>query len=574
MKQTLQVALYLEMRQFINSLRRSLQNPVGLVGGLITLIVIVVIVIFHLKFQLYERPLQQSETFLLELSTQERTLSLLIILTGVLFLRLMISVVAIAFKPYGFTQFVSETDLHYLFTTPLNSWKLYRTLILVRSIAGAGVGFLLSVLLLILVGVQVAPILMRDYVTQLQAGAWLLVGYYVLTYVRGTFFEFFGMWYALNLRRNPLLRWWVVGFVVVWTLLVVLAFVGGWMLAEARGAARIEVVEYAFNWFPTLILTLPARATADALLAVVIGWTPALGTMILLWGAGALWLSRFLTRYSKELLDLVAVVNQLDAGSVEDNLPLAVRQQIEGTEPHQKQYYTPALLERWKPKGIWALLWVDMLITIRTTPVWQWVLGLPLSSLLAFGGLYTLKVANLFSLERNPFFMGAIYIILLIFLLANIENMKLLNDDRIRVLPFSSKQIVMVYLLSGLLLFFYFALPLSIAGLLFYPSMWYLWLSYLVLTTSFTVTGNLLSLIYALLTEQPYLDTVIVILENIRLVVVVGVLLIGGVLMWLISLLGVLSILVAPLIVLCCVPLQMYLFNLAVELWRSYTPMV
>ncbi len=142
------------------------------------------------------------------------------------------------------------------------------------------------------------------------------------------------------------------------------------------------------------------------------------------------------------------------------------------------------------------------------------------------------------------------------------------------MLPFSSKQIIMVYQLSGLLLFFYCALPLSIAGLLFYPSMWYLWLSYLVLTTSFTVTGSLLSLIYALLTEQPYLDAVAVILENIRLVVVVGVLLIGGVLMWLISLLGVLSILVAPLIVLCCVPLQMYLFNLAVELWRSYTPMV
>ncbi len=415
MKQTLQVALYLETRQFINSLRRSLQNPVGLIGGLIALIVIIIIAIFYLQFQLYERPIRQSEAFMLKLSTQERTLSLLIILTGALFLRLMISVVAIAFKPYGFTQFVSETDLHYLFTTPLNSWRLYRTLILVRSISGAGVGFLLSVLLLILGGAQVAPVLMRDYVTQLQAGAWLLVGYYVLTYVRGTFFEFFGMWCALNLRRNPLLRWWMVGFVVVWTLLVVLAFVGGWILAEARGAARIEVVEYAFNWFPTLILTLPARAAADALLAVVIGWTPALGTMILVWSAGTLWLSRFLTRHSKELLDLVAIVNQLDAGSGGDNLPLAVRQQIEGTEPHQKQYRTPALLERWQPRGIWALLWVDMLITLRTTPFWQWVLVPPFSSLLAFGGLYMLKAENLFPVERNPFYIGAIYIILLIF---------------------------------------------------------------------------------------------------------------------------------------------------------------
>jgi hypothetical protein len=47
---------------------------------------------------------------------------------------------------------------------------------------------------------------------------------------------------------------------VVWWLLMVGAVVAGWLIAESRGVSGVARAEYALNWFPAWLLTLPARA--------------------------------------------------------------------------------------------------------------------------------------------------------------------------------------------------------------------------------------------------------------------------------------------------------------------------
>jgi len=580
-RQAWRVAFYLEGCRWRNSIRRSLRNPIGLLTSVLALALVAALVWAFLPQAYWIQPSDPSQRIWLEASPQERRqMSLLYLLIGAAF-HLGVVVVGLGFRPYQFLRGFSESDLHFLLATPVPAWRLMRALLTIRALFGLGILIPLYFVVALLLAGRMFPVLVVDYLEQLRAGAWLLIGYWVLRYLQGLFFEFFRFYWALRLRERPWLRWVVLAAVGVWWLLMVGAVVAGWLIAESRGISEAARAEYALNWFPAWLLTLPARAVADAVLAIFEGWTLAMGVMMALWAAGCLWLATRLTRDSRQIVDLVTIGVQLGAGKQTDEtdeVPYAVRIQLEqATRGNPRGFRTPALLERWSPTGIGALLWRDLVFTCRQTPVWISALTLIAFPIIFFGLLFWVK---------QQFAKAGIDARLIVFI-ANFFGLFFLSSalghassrqpnahyDMTRALPFSAEQhvryFVLAWWLEGVLLLIP---PLGAAGLVMYSEVWYLWLGSLVLMASYALNAVLLSLIGSLLTAQPYLEVVEGAFSTLWSVGMLALFVVGMGVYWLALSAGVWFPLLALLLALASLPLQYALYQRAVALWRDYTP--
>ena len=581
--QAWRVAFYLEGCRWRNGIRRSLRNPIGLLTSVLALALVAALVWAFLPQAYWIQPSDPSQRIWLEASPQERRqMSLLYLLIGAAF-HLGVVVVGLGFRPYQFLRGFSESDLHFLLATPVPAWRLMRALLTIRALFGLGILIPLYFVVALLLAGRMFPVLVVDYLEQLRAGAWLLIGYWVLRYLQGLFFEFFRFYWALRLRERPWLRWVVLAAVGVWWLLMVGAVVAGWLIAESRGISEAARAEYALNWFPAWLLTLPARAVADAVLAIFEGWTLAMGVMMALWAAGCLWLATRLTRDSRQIVDLVTIGVQLGAGKQTDEtdeVPYAVRIQLEqATRGNSGDFRTPALLERWSPTGVRALLWRDLVFTCRQTPVWISALTLiafPLMVLaILFGAKQQFAKAGIDA--RLMVFMANL--VGLFFLASALGNAASRQPnayyDITRALPFSAEQhiryLVLASWLEVVLLQF---VPFSAAGLVVYSEVWYLWLGSLVLMASYMLNAVLLNLISSLLTAQPYLGVVQGAFSTLWSVGMLALFVVGMGVYWLALSAGVWFPLLALLLALASLPLQYALYQRAVALWRDYTPFV
>jgi hypothetical protein len=578
--QAWRVAFYLEACRWRNSLRRSLQNPIGLTVSILVLVFVIGLAWAFLPRYYWMQPDDPLQRIWLEASPEERLQMALPHLLIVSASHLSGVVVLLGFRPYQFLREFSESDLHFLFATPVPSWRLMRALLVVRATLSLGILIPVYFMVALLLAGRMFPVLVLDYLEQLRAGAWLLIGYWVLRYLQGLFFEFFRFYWALRLRERPWLRWVVLAAVGVWWLLMVGAVVVGWLIAESRGIRGAARAEYALNWFPAWLLTLPARAVADAVLAIFEGWTLAMGVMMALWAAGCLWLATRLTRDSRRIVDLVAVGVQLGAGKQTDEageVPHAVRIHLEqATRAKQTDFRTPTLLARWSPTGIGALLWRDLVLACRQMPVWLQIFVLAAFSLLVLGMLLLFKLAAKAPVDAR-FVVFSVYLFGLIFLPAALENVSWRKPnayyDSIRALPFSAEQhiryLVLVSWLEVVLLLF---VPFSAAGVVVYSEVWYLWLGSLVLMASYALNAVLLNLIGSLLTAQPYLEVVEGAFSTLWSVGMLALFAVGMGVYWLALSAGVWFPLLALLLALASLPLQYALYQRAVALWRDYTP--
>jgi len=576
--QAWRVAFYLEGCRWRNSIRRSLRNPIGLLTSVFALALVAALVWVFLPQAYWIQPNDSSQRIWLQASPQERQQMSLLYLLIVSAFHLGVVVVGLGFRPYQFLRGFSESDLHFLFATPVPSWRLMRALLVMRTTFSLGIAIPLYFVVALLLTGRMFPVLVLDYLEQLRVGAWWLIGYWVLRYLQGLFFEFFRFYWALHLRQRPWLRWVVLAIVVVWWLLMVSAVVAGWLIAESRGVSGVARAEYALNWFPAWLLTLPARATADAVMAIFTGWTPAMGVMMALWAAGSLWLAMHLTRDSRQIVDLVAVGVQLGAGEQTDEadeVPYAVRIQLEQAKRgNPAGFRTPALLERWSPTGIGALLWRDWVLVCRQTPVWITALTLIAFPLMVFGILFWAN--QQFALDAR-FAVFVIHLVGLIFLPSALTNASSRQAnayyDMTRALPFSAEQhiryLVLVSWLEGVLLLL---LPLGAGGLVVYSEAWHLWLGSLVLMASYALNVVLLSLIGNLLTAQPYLEVVEGAFSTLWSVGMLTLFAVGMGVYWLALGAGVWFPLLALLLALASLPVQYALYQWAVALWRDYTP--
>jgi hypothetical protein len=578
--QAWRVAFYLEACRWRNSLRRSLQNPIGLAVSILALVFVVGLAWALLPQYYWMQPNDPLQRIWLEATPHERLQMALPHLLIVSASHLSGVVVLLGFRPYQFLREFSESDLHFLFATPVPSWRLMRALLVLRATLSLGILIPVYFMVALLLAGRMFPVLVLDYLEQLRAGAWLLIGYWVLRYLQGLFFDFFRFYWALRLRERPWLRWVVLAAVGVWWLLMVGAVVAGWLIAESRGISEAARAEYALNWFPAWLLTLPARATADAVLAIFEGWTLAMGVMMALWAAGCLWLATRLTRDSRQIVDLVTIGIQLGAGKQTDEageVPHAVRIHLEqATRAKQTDFRTPTLLARWSPTGIGALLWRDLVLACRQMPVWLQIFVLAAFSLLVLGMLLLFKLAAKAPVDAR-FVVFSVYLFGLIFLPAALENVSWRKPnayyDSIRALPFSAEQhiryLVLVSWLEVVLLLF---VPFSAAGVVVYSEVWYLWLGSLVLMASYALNAVLLNLIGSLLTAQPYLEVVEGAFSTLWSVGMLALFAVGMGVYWLALSAGVWFPLLALLLALASLPLQYALYQRAVALWRDYTP--
>jgi hypothetical protein len=578
--QAWRVAFYLEACRWRNSLRRSLQNPIGLAVSILALVFVVGLAWALLPQYYWMQPNDPLQRIWLEATPHERLQMALPHLLIVSASHLSGVVVLFGFRPYQFLREFSESDLHFLFATPVPSWRLMRALLVLRATLSLGILIPVYFMVALLLAGRMFPVLVLDYLEQLRAGAWLLIGYWVLRYLQGLFFDFFRFYWALRLRERPWLRWVVLAAVGVWWLLMVGAVVAGWLIAESRGISEAARAEYALNWFPAWLLTLPARATADAVLAIFEGWTLAMGVMMALWAAGCLWLATRLTRDSRQIVDLVTIGIQLGAGKQTDEageVPHAVRIHLEqATRAKQTDFRTPTLLARWSPTGIGALLWRDLVLACRQMPVWLQIFVLAAFSLLVLGMLLLFKLAAKAPVDAR-FVVFSVYLFGLIFLPAALENVSWRKPnayyDSIRALPFSAEQhiryLVLVSWLEVVLLLF---VPFSAAGVVVYSEVWYLWLGSLVLMASYALNAVLLNLIGSLLTAQPYLEVVEGAFSTLWSVGMLALFAVGMGVYWLALSAGVWFPLLALLLALASLPLQYALYQRAVALWRDYTP--
>jgi hypothetical protein len=575
------VAFYLEACRWRNSLRRSLQNPIGLAVSILVLAFVMGLAWAFLPRYYWMQPDDPLQRIWLEASPEERLQMALPHLLIVSASHLSGVVVLLGFRPYQFLREFSESDLNFLFATPVPSWRLMRVLLVLRATLSLGILIPVYFMVALLLAGRMFPVLVLDYLEQLRAGAWLLIGYWVLRYLQGLFFDFFRFYWALRLRERPWLRWVMLAAVGVWWLLMVGAVVAGWLIAESRGISGTARGEYALNWFPAWLLTLPARAVADAVLAIFEGWTLAMGVMIALWAAGCLWLATRLTRDSRRIVDLVAVGVQLGAGKQTDEtdeVPYAVRIQLEqATRGNSGGFRTPALLERWSPTGIGALLWRDLVFTCRQTPVWISALTLIAFPIIFSGLLFGVK---------QQFAKAGIDARLIVFIV-NFLGLFFLSSalghassrqpnayyDITRALPFSAEQhiryLVLAWWLESVLLVI---LPSGAVGLVMFFEVWYLWLGSLVLMASYTLNAVLLNLIGSLLTAQPYLEVVEGAFSTLWSVGMLALFAVGMGVYWLALSAGVWFPLFALLLALASLPLQYALYQRAVALWRDYTP--
>jgi hypothetical protein len=580
--QVWRVALYLEGCRWLNSIKHTLQNPIGLLGSIIALLVVIGLAWGYLYYQLYWRKPEPGEAAWIDVSSHERLQMSLLFLIIVSMVHLWLAIVLHGFRPYQFIREFSESDLHFLFATPLNSWRLIRALLLVRATVALGIAIPLYLVLAIMLAVNIVPVLVRDYIEQLWTGAWLLLGYWVLRYVQGLFFEFFSFYWALILRCRPWCRWLLLTAVCLWLLLLIGAMVGGGLIASARGASRVEALEYALNWLPTLLLSLPARATADAVLAIFTGWTPVMGIMVVLWAAGCLWLAQHLMRHSREIVDLVATGVQLGAGAQSgepSGIPFAVRRLLERSSRRDDTgFRTPAWLERWQPTGIKALLWRDLVLDFRKTPAWLVILTLIATIPAIAGMLFGIKQSAQVAIDNRivVFVMNLFALIFTTSMIWESSPWRKPNAyfDTTRSLPFSAEQHIQYLLVVAMLeIALWLLLPIGTAGLLIYPQVWYMWLGSLLLMASYTLSAILLGLVGELLTAQPYLGPVKGVFGVMRGLILLVLLIVGVGVYWLALGLGIWFPLFALLIGLISLPAQLYLMRQAVELWRNYTPL-
>jgi hypothetical protein len=102
-------------------------------------------------------------------------MALLYLLIGAAF-HLGVVVVGLGFRPYQFLRGFSESDLHFLLATPVPAWRLMRALLTIRALFGLGILIPLYFVVALLLAGRMFPVLVVDYLEQLRAGAWLLIG--------------------------------------------------------------------------------------------------------------------------------------------------------------------------------------------------------------------------------------------------------------------------------------------------------------------------------------------------------------------------------------------------------------
>lgn len=503
-RRVLQVLLFQTVRVFVNGVRRAFGNPVR---AILTLVIVGFVVCGWggaLFGSLMDSPRQTPlPTELQPAQIVARSLGIVLI---VHWFYVVLTIIPSVFRPAQIL--IQESDVHYLFTTPLKPITLFRGIILIRGLLGAL--FFMVLLLLYIAMFGGANLRMVAMTQQPAASSWAMLVYpllYLLVFTAALLgsVALEAMEVAGRSRRKAW-AWGLIGWAVVCVLLV-----GGrmWYIGAQGGGEFIELLGQAVNWTPAYVWLLPVRALADAALVLYNGFTPAMGFGFAFWLFGAALGNATLSRYQSRLYEVGASLARKGAQArATQRDPYRVFLERKAESAANKPVRTLRWLERWTPRGALALLWRDLLITWRAS---GW------GNLVVIAILAVLPIALMLltQLGANPerdvrTALRVIYVVaqsLSVFLIAfgayyGMTDM-LRRVEWQKPLPFSPRSVVVVEALPTVVLFSLSQLFTVVAASALFPQDWLFWLGGSLVAVSWAIVLQMAMLWIALVNPDP-----------------------------------------------------------------------
>lgn len=372
-----------------------------------------------------------------------------------------------------------ESDVHYLFTSPLCPLSLFRGLLLIRGLLGA----LASMAMLLVYVIFFGGRLVTRLITTVEPimNSWALLIYPILYLLAFVGVLFVSVAIALReIQGRSVRRAWIVGF-VGWAILSVLV-VGGKLYQEFGSTGSfMTALGHALEWLPAKILLIPVRGLADGTLILYQGWTSAITASFLFWGSLVLWGNGQLVQNRGWLYELGAELARL-GGKVPQARQDPMRAYIERAmeRAQKKPLRTLGWLERWTPSGVLALLWRDLLIAWRASG-WTNVLVIVFVALVPIG-LMAL-VAYRSQSPPSPKVLQSIYIsvqsaIAFFYAFGSYYGMTdlLRRVEWQKPMPFASWQVVLVESLPTVIFFMLSQMLAICLAIGLFPNLWLYWL--------------------------------------------------------------------------------------------------
>jgi hypothetical protein len=495
---------YLTLRVVVNSIRRAFANPLRAVLTTFVLAFFLCGWGGALIGSLAENPARAQPDMLQPQRLMLRSIGLVVIIH---WFYVVFTIIPSVFRPaYALVQ---ESDVHYLFTTPLKPLALFRGMILIRGLFGALFFLMLLAVYILLFGG--ARLRLLATVQEPVAPAIALLGYpvmYLLVFSTALLWSI--VLEAMEITGRSV-RSWVSRLLVGWAALS-FALTAGYLVYLRRSLdefALLTALGEAVDWLPAYVLLLPVRGLADAAIVLYQGFTPAMGVSFALWLVGVLLANRLLVRYQGVLYEVGASQARKGAAaraSQRDPLGTYLRRKAERAAA--KPLRTLRWLERWTPRGALALLWRDLLITWRASG-WGNLLMVALMAAapvgLALLLYYTasperdmrlaLKIAYAVAQAMTAFFIsfGAFY---------GFTDM-LRRVEWQKPLPFSPRAVMVVESLPSVVFFAASQLLAALVISLWFPSDWLFWLGSSVVATSWAIVLMMAMLAIALINPDP-----------------------------------------------------------------------
>jgi hypothetical protein len=504
MRTVAHVLAYLTMCVLVNSVRRAFANPLRAVLTTFVLAFFLCGWGGALIGSLAENPARAQPDMLQPQRLMLRSIGLVVIIH---WFYVVFTIIPSVFRPaYALVQ---ESDVHYLFTTPLKPLALFRGMILIRGLFGALFFLMLLAVYLLLFGG--ARLRLLATVQEPVAPAIALLGYpvmYLLVFSTALLWSI--VLEAMEITGRSVRRL-VSRLLIGWAALS-FALTAGYLVYLRRSLdefAFLTALGEAVDWLPAYVLLLPVRGLADAAIVLYQGFTPAMGVSFALWLVGVLLANRALVCYQDVLYEVGALLARKGAAArASQRDPLRTYLQRKAEAASAKPLRTLRWLERWTPRGVWALLWRDLLITWRASG-WGNLLMVALMAAAPVGLAllihYTapperdvrlaLKIAYAVAQAMTAFFIsfGAFY---------GFTDM-LRRVEWQKPLPFSPRAVMVVESLPSVVFFAASQLLAALVISLWFPSEWLFWLGSSVAATSWAIVLMMAMLAIALINPDP-----------------------------------------------------------------------
>ncbi|MCS7066615.1 MAG: hypothetical protein NZL85_10155, partial [Fimbriimonadales bacterium] len=391
------------------------------------------------------------------------------------------------------------------------------------------------------------------------------------------------LWLGVAVRlmeeRRPRILWWFWAGVLGWALLGV-GLVGGHalMLIQQHQMRFAAALHASLDWLPAYVWLLPARALSDATLIIYQGWTPAIGLGLLFWLGVLLWADGRIARDAGRLYELASQMAQRGArfrAARGDPMQLMYQNALERMGKRDRPARTLRWLERWTPRGKWALLWRDLLLSWRLQGWWLVFMLLLLIALPAV----PMGIVR-YAVEKNPLTVAKLIYVMIQYLVVLMTAMGsyygivdlLRRVDFQKPFPFSSREVVLVESLPTAVLFLVVQVVVSLLATLFFPQAWGFWLGVGLALASFAPVLQMAMWTMALLNPDPNDYTQRLVLGLLMLPVIVLAGLPGGLILGVGLALRLEPLLIAPIVVAANLSVGAILVAINSRLYEQFSP--